>query len=355
MGRNYGFFPFFKSMTGLILGIIGGLGLGILIFAPALLYKKKIDTAKLKEYESQEHELQYRIDNLSQEIIVKDKERINLEDYINNLSTDISQKHERLNELRGEENSLRNTLASLADTEQKVKANMEKSIERESETLSKEYQRTRDDYQKEYILATQEMAEHFSKAMAGKRAELNLIEDAINDKQAVYDALLEYENRKAQEESEREFYRLNIPEEDLEEIQKIKEVTPHLRNPEALNKVIWSVYYQKPYQDLVSRLFKTSKPCGIYKITSLTDGKIYIGQSVNVPNRFSEHIKRGLGAEPATKNRLYPAMMRQGVENFTFELLEEIPREKLDERERYWIQFFHSAEIGLNSNKGVKG
>lgn len=342
-------------MTGLILGAIGGLGLSVLIFIPALLHKKKLDTAKLKEYEHQEHELQYRIDEITQEIVVKDKERISLESYIDNLSTDMMRKHERLNELRAEEKIARDTLASLADTEQKVKANMEKAIEERSEALSKEYQLAEEEFRQKYIITAQEMADQFSETMVGKRAELNLIEDAITDKQMIYDTLLEMEQRKAKEEAECDFYRLNIPEEDLEEIKKIKEVTPYLRNPEVLNKVLWTSYYQKPYQDLIARQFNSSKPTGIYKITCLSDDKIYIGQSVNVPNRFSEHIKRGLGAEPATRNRLYPAMKKWGVENFIFELLEEVPREKLDERERYWIQFFHSAETGLNSNKGVKG
>ena len=342
-------------MTGLILGAIGGLGLGILIFVPALLKKRKIDTAKLKEYEAQEYEIRQKIDHLTVEIVAKDKERVNLESYIDSLKNSADDQHDRLMRLRNEENEARKTLASLADTEQKVKANMEKSIEERSEALSKEYKEAEEECRKRYMNTTKEMTDEFQKAFVGKRKELHILEDAITDKQAIYDAILQMEQRKAKEEAERDFYRLNIPEEDLEEIEKIREITPYLRNPEVLNKVLWTTYYQKPYQDLIARQFNSSKPTGIYKITCLPDNKIYIGQSVNVPNRFSEHIKRGLGAEPATRNRLYPAMKKWGVENFIFELLEEVPREKLDERERYWIEYFHSAEVGLNGNKGVKG
>lgn len=342
-------------MTGLILGAIGGLGLGILIFVPALLKKRKIDTAKLKEYEAQEYEIQQKINHLTVEIIAKDKERISLESYIDNLKNSADDQHDRLMRLRNEENETRKTLASLADTEQKVKANIEKSIEERSEALSKEYEEAEEECRKRYMNTTKEMADEFQKAFVGKRRELHILEDAITDKQAIYEVILQMEQRKAKEEAERDFYRLNIPEEDLEEIEKIREITPYLRNPEVLNKILWTTYYQKPYQDLIARQFNSSKPTGIYKITCLPDNKIYIGQSVNVPNRFSEHIKRGLGAEPATRNRLYPAMKKWGVENFIFELLEEVPREKLDERERYWIEYFHSAEVGLNGNKGVKG
>lgn len=341
--------------TGLVLGIIGGLGLGILIFVPALLYKKKLDTAKLEEYNKQKNELldlvKYFNDKANE--AREEATKCELEAKEAQHTRDIQAKE--LNELRRQEYEVRNSLTNLSETEQKIKANMEKSIEERSEALSKEYQAAEDEYRQEYITATQEMAIEFSTTMANKRAELHSLENAISDKQMIYDTILEMEQRKAKEEAERDFYRLNIPKEDLEEIIQIREITPYLRNPEVLNKVLWTYYYQKPYQDLIARLFKDRKPTGIYKITCLSDDKVYIGQSVNVPNRFSEHIKRGLGAEPATRNRLYPAMKKWGVENFIFELLEEVPREKLDERERYWIQFFHSAETGLNGNKGVKG
>ena len=351
MGRNFGFFPFFNLMD---IWIIIWL-LTIVILLPALLRKKAIEKAELNEYEAQKEKIVFSLRELEKSFIIAQNDKQDLDYQVLTLANNLERQKDRMLELKAEEARLQNTLNSFADIENKIKNNMEKAIEEKSEMLSKQYQEAEENYIAEYTNTIKDMAQDFEKTMVGKRAELNLIEDAITDKQMIYQAILDCEQRKAQEAAQKDFYRLNIPEEDLKEIEKIKEVIPHLRNPEALNKVIWSVYYQKPYQDLVARLFNSSKPTGIYKITSLIDGKIYIGQSVNVPNRFSEHIKRGLGAEPATKNRLYPTMMKQGVENFTFELLEEIPRDKLDERERYWIEYFKSAEFGLNGNKGVKG
>ena len=57
-------------------------------------------------------------------------------------------------------------------------------------------------------------------------------------------------------------------------------------------------------------------------------------------SRWKQHIKRALGAEPITKNKLYPIMNQVGPENFTFEIIEECPKEKLDEREKYWQEYF---------------
>lgn len=64
--------------------------------------------------------------------------------------------------------------------------------------------------------------------------------------------------------------------------------------------------------------------------------------------RWKQHIKRGLGADPVTKNKLYPAMKAIGVENFSFEVIEECERSKLDEREDYWQDFFKAKEFGYS-------
>jgi hypothetical protein len=43
--------------------------------------------------------------------------------------------------------------------------------------------------------------------------------------------------------------------------------------------------------------------------------------------RWRQHIKRGIGAETPTRNKLYPAMLAIGVENFTFEVIEECSKD----------------------------
>lgn len=41
-------------------------------------------------------------------------------------------------------------------------------------------------------------------------------------------------------------------------------------------------------------------------------------------------------------------MMEIGVENFTFEIIEECPKEKLNERELYWQDYFGAKEFGYS-------
>ena len=51
-------------------------------------------------------------------------------------------------------------------------------------------------------------------------------------------------------------------------------------------------------------------------------------------------------------NLLYSAMSKEGPENFTFEILEEVPRQQLNEREKYYIGFYQTVKFGLNVLKG---
>lgn len=68
----------------------------------------------------------------------------------------------------------------------------------------------------------------------------------------------------------------------------------------------------------------------------------------NIADRWKQHIKRGIGAEAPTRNKLYPAMLEFGVENFTFEIVEEVDRSQLNDREDYWQDYFHAKDFGYS-------
>ena len=94
---------------------------------------------------------------------------------------------------------------------------------------------------------------------------------------------------------------------------------------------------------------------GIYKIKNIVNGKIYIGQSVNIDKRFQQH--RSNYKNPNSKQYecpLYEDMRKYGIENFDFEAIEECAEEELDEKEIYYIKYFQSLENGYNRNAGGK-
>lgn len=154
-----------------------------------------------------------------------------------------------------------------------------------------------------------------------------------------------------QEEENKDFFKINISNIDLLEIEKIKSVLPYLRNGRPIAKAIWECYYRNPTSDMVSRVIGAGKRSGIYKITNQLDKRVYIGQAVDVADRLKTHVKCGLGIDaPATK--LYTAMQSDGIENFTFELLIECAQNELNAQEKYWIEFYESNVHGYNMNAG---
>lgn len=62
----------------------------------------------------------------------------------------------------------------------------------------------------------------------------------------------------------------------------------------------------------------------------------------------------GIGIDTPQGSKLYKAMQEYGIGCFSFELLESCSPEKLNEKERYFIDLYSSSTLGYNSNKGVK-
>lgn len=88
----------------------------------------------------------------------------------------------------------------------------------------------------------------------------------------------------------------------------------------------------------------------IYKHTNIINGKMYIGKTKNIKDRWSRNGERYNGC-----SHFYAAICKYGWENFTHEILENnLSEEEVDEREQYWIRYFNSddREIGYNLTKG---
>lgn len=91
----------------------------------------------------------------------------------------------------------------------------------------------------------------------------------------------------------------------------------------------------------------------IYKISHTENDHVYIGQTVRkLEVRWNEHLK---GPEVLPNYPLYRAMNKYGKNKFSIEIIEnDVPKEKLDEREIYWISFYDSYRNGYNQTLGGK-
>lgn len=79
----------------------------------------------------------------------------------------------------------------------------------------------------------------------------------------------------------------------------------------------------------------------------MVNGKSYIGQSVHIERRFTEHCGSNVNSY------IHNAIKKYGKDNFIFEVIEECKPEELDERERYWIAFYDTVKPnGYNLTAG---
>ena len=179
------------------------------------------------------------------------------------------------------------------------------------------------------------------------KKELNKIKESLN-------AGVQARLREKELKEKTDYYKLKTSKEDLSDIEALNKIKSVLHQPVILSKLIWSTYFQKQTTELCNRIFGAGTKCGIYKITNLTSSQVYIGQSVNIQDRVKQHIKCGLGIDAPAMNKLYKAMQDDGVWNFSFELMEECPRDQLNEKERQWIEMYQSDKTGYNSTKGNK-
>ena len=88
----------------------------------------------------------------------------------------------------------------------------------------------------------------------------------------------------------------------------------------------------------------------IYKITNLLNGKIYIGQTrTSLSQRMNKHYSQG---KKEGQTGIDGAIFKYGKENFSVEILEYCLIEELDERERFYINYYNSYNNGYNLTKG---
>ena len=230
--------------------------------------------------------------------------------------------------LQNEEGVLRDTLRSETITQ----------IDGLKQTMMEELLQTAKEFSEEFV-------EHNAQKLAASRELASHLAELKEKETAAIKIAME----KAKENSE-DWHSLILTIQELSDISHLRSVEGMLHNPEPLNKVIWKVYYEKAFTDLIGRLelSTTKATCGIYKITHKETQMCYVGQAVNIADRWRQHIKRGIGADTPTNNKLYPAMKKYGPEAFTYEVVEVCPRELLDKEEDYWQDYFGAKEFGFS-------
>lgn len=88
---------------------------------------------------------------------------------------------------------------------------------------------------------------------------------------------------------------------------------------------------------------------GIYLIKNKLTDECYVGQSVNIANRFANHRNNF----KTKKYALYSDMRHYGPDNFEFSVIEQCSKSMLDEREMFWIKDYQARGYRLYNIIGV--
>lgn len=281
-----------------------------------------IDTSLLNEYDLQ----------------IKEKE-----EKLNNIT-------EKTNNLKKEFDDVKKATDSAIDSFNKLTESMKEAQERELKIC---YENGLDEVKQKLQKADELLLLNHNQNKLKYDKEIQEIQKELESFKAARQSIIEEQKRQEEMETNRSFYMLQIGEFDKEDIKQLRTIEPMLHNKEVLNKLIFESYYRKPMTDMFGRLVGSKKPCGIYKITNIKNKKSYIGKSVEiVPKRWTEHIKTSLNIGSISRTKIHDAMKEYGIENFTFEILEECPKDKLSEREKYWIDFYETNTYGYNIKSG---
>ena len=231
-------------------------------------------------------------------------------------------------------------------------------------TNAKQYEETLMNIAKDKVEAEQKKMqkaaqESFEKTMAemdaqaeAARTQIKTLTKEIAEYSAKQTAINEAILRQRALEEQQDFYRVCLGPEAANDVEILKEARRNLKKPEIIDKIIYDNYIAKPVLEMIKRVLQNTTCSGIYKITCIKTGEIYIGKSVDVKSRIQQHCKSAFNCGTIAHSLLHTKMKQYGIENFTFELVEQVPKEQLSEREKFYIDFYKTKETGLNERNG---
>ena len=310
--------------------IMASTTIGIIIVAIVFifLYKKYFKLSLQKKEECQQ---------LQTEIYALSATKNTLDSYINTGNNTINDIHNKINDaekclkdLNHQYDIIKNHLNDM----QQVSKNNEIKLQQEYENAVQEYQ---------------DKLKYIKKSCEEEKA---LIESDLNSLKQTRHTAIELWRKQEQDKNQLDGYKLNITAQDKKDIQLLQNIQLQFSHPRVISKLIWQTYFQPLAKQQFIMILGSTTKCGIYKITNIMNNKCYIGQSVDIYKRWCDHCKCGCGMDTPKNNQLYIAMQQDGIENFTFELLEECSREELNKKEAFYINLYESNYYGYNQTQG---
>lgn len=312
----------------ILFGVCSLIALGFLFYYRKLYIKEKqIKQQKFEEYfqeaiEKRKSKIQEALDKAS------DAARAQYLQYTNALEESI-----KIQESRHKE--------ALEHSKQVIDLEINQYKEQKENELTSTIQILIDTLKDDYEVQEEDLQEKI------KNLRTNL-DEYLNYQRSINEAI----QRKRKIEEQQDYYRIILTEDNKRDIEVLFSIEPRLKNKEALNKLIYEVFYKKPLTDMINRVLKGKEVCGIYRITNLRTQEAYIGKSTNIKNRWTQHIKTTLGIGTIANSSFHKVLKDEGIDNFSFEVLEECDKSIYGKRENYWIDFYDTKKFGYNEKDG---
>ena len=173
--------------------------------------------------------------------------------------------------------------------------------------------------------------------------------------QSIYESLLEPIKLYEKERQDKLFYTIQLPEEFHDDIEfLLTTVALKVQHPDIISKLVWAEYV-KPNLDNTFKRIEIKPEPGIYKLTNIDNGMAYIGKSTNVKTRIADHFKSSIGITSIADQAVHHEILKSGFWNWSIEVITYCEKDKLNELEKYYINFFNTQTYGYNKNKGGGG
>ena len=270
---------------------------------------------------------------------------LQLEKKINTQQNTLEINENQINNYKRELTDLQNNISKTIDNQQEMSR---KAFENYCEVLDNKYKEEEEEYEQ----CKDALQTAYSNLQLQLMREADEAREELAKIEATRAAAIQAQIKEKEIEENSSFYCLQIADSELRDIAVLESIKSKLNQPRILSMLIWQTYWRTPMTNLCNNVIGKTTKTGIYKITNQKTKECYIGQAVDLATRWKDHAKCGLGIDTPIGNKLYRSMQEFGIQNFSWEVLEECERKDLDEKEKYYINLYMSKEYGFNSTKG---
>lgn len=325
--------------------------IGFLVYR--LYQKQEIDKTELEEYRQS---LRVAKKDWEQALSVKNQA---LNEY-HAIKAKCDYEEEQLEECKQELQDALNTYHDLVDNKLK---NIDDSIEEQRRTRQAElesflqskkeyYQKLLDDTIKQCEIQDETIKEASETKWRETMEQIQKYNDSIAEAKSRFEDIERTLRAYDLEQQQKLFYTIQLPEEYHEDIDfLLTTVAAKVQHPDIISKLVWTEYVKPNIENTFKRIEIKPEP-GIYKLTSLINGKCYIGKSTNVKTRIADHFKSAVGIRSIADQAVHHAILKEGFWNWQIEIITYCEKDKLSELEKYYIEFFKAQEYGYNKTGG---